>query len=212
VIGSHGGPRILALALAAACGCHSVNAEGADWLDPAPAPEITGTAVQTGASASLRGLRGRVVMLSFGYTHCADICPVTMKTMSDVLRELGAEASQVAPVYVSIDPTRDSTDRLRAFLEPYDDRIDAWLVPPAPLRGALRSYDVSATRRPVTLRRYVGQELDPRHDYSLDHTGGVWIIDRRGSLRAHFLHGSPAAAIAAGIRRLMAEAPLIGGA
>jgi len=203
---------LLLLVLLAATACRSSDADGGRWLDPAPAPDVAGTSARGHTPVSLRGLRGRVVMLSFGYTHCADVCPVTMQTMQGVLRKLGDGARDVAPVYVTIDPARDTADRIRAFLEPYDDRIDAWVVADASLRGALEAYDVSAARRPVTLRRYVGQDVDPRGDYSLDHTGGVWLIDRSGTLRARYAHGAAANAIAAGVRRLLAGPPPAPGA
>jgi protein SCO1/2 len=196
-----------------ATACRSADSDGATWLrPPAPAPALSGTSVRHGGTTSLERLRGRVIMLSFGYTHCADICPITMQTMQGVLGRLGRDAREVAPIYVSIDPARDNEDRLRKFMSPFDDRIDAWTVPDAGLGPALEAYGVSAARRPVNLRRYVGQDAPAAGDYSLDHTGGIWVIDRRARLRIRYVHGAGEDAIAAGVRKLLDEAPSPAGA
>jgi protein SCO1/2 len=196
----------LVLALLLAKACRSQGADGGTWLQPpAPAPAVSGTSARHGGATSLEGLRGRVVMLSFGYSHCVDICPVTLRTMQGVLARLGQDARDVAPVYVSIDPARDTGQRLRDFVQPFDDRIDAWMVTDGQLATALEGYGVSAAHRPVNLRGYVGKEAPARGDYSMDHSGGIWVIDRHGRLRTRYVHGAEEEAIASGVRRLLTE-------
>jgi protein SCO1/2 len=199
-------PRLVAAVLLLAPACRSEGADGATWLEPAgPVPDVAGTSARDGTAASFGRLRGRVVMLSFGYTHCADVCPVTMRTMRGVLGRMGRHALEVAPVYVSLDPVRDTAERLRALVQPFDRRIDAWRVPEASLAPALEAFGVAIARRPVSLRRYLQRDIPAPNDYSLDHTGGLWIIDRLGRLRIRYAHGASEEAIASGVRKVLLE-------
>src|SRR5690606_8542472 len=76
-----------------------------------------------GSTFSLEDARGKVVVLSFGYTSCPDVCPTTLAAVSAMLRALGPAADEVAPLFVSVDPQRDSPRRLRDYLEYFHPAI-----------------------------------------------------------------------------------------
>jgi protein SCO1/2 len=201
---SRGGWRARAAALVlCAIGCNSADAREARWLEPAPAPEIHALAARTGKPMSLSAERGRVVLLSFGYTSCADICPTTLGTMGSVLQRLGSSAASVRAYYLSIDPQRDTPERLRDFMQAFDPRIEALSVSADALPQVLRGYDVIVSRRPARLEHYLGEGFDPAADYSIDHTAALWLIDADGRLRARLTHDAPAEKVARAIEELL---------
>lgn len=171
-------PRVwLALAL---LGC--ANA-GEQWLEPAPAAPLPAVAVRSGAPVDLASARGKVVLLTFGYTSCSDICPTTLALLRRVLERLGTHADRVLAWYASIDPERDTPQHFREFLAPFDPRIEGLAIATGQLPAVLKAYGVVARRRAPSLRRYVGRSVDPGTDYSFDHTAALWLIDAQGRLR-----------------------------
>lgn len=94
--------------------------EGFSEIDPPrPITEFTFTA-DDGLPLSLSNLRGRYVLLAFGYTHCPDVCPSNLLEFRQVKRALGEQAEDVAFVFISVDPDRDSPEFLNRYLQRYD--------------------------------------------------------------------------------------------
>jgi protein SCO1/2 len=176
---------------------------GERWLSPAPAGPLPAIAVRSGAPVDLAQARGKVVLLTFGYTSCADICPTTLALMRRVLEQLGERADHVLAWYASIDPERDTPERFREFLTPFDPRIEGLAISAAQLPSVLQAYGVVARRRAPTLRRYVGRSIDPERDYSYDHTAALWLIDPQGRLRLRCSQQVPAARLAHDVEELL---------
>lgn len=141
---------------------------------------------------ALADLRGRVVLLYFGYTHCPDVCPMGLEAVARVLRELGEEEARVAPLFVTLDPERDSGERIQGYVRFFHPRLVA-------LRGEGRALREVTARYGVRHRR---QELDSAAGYAIAHTDYLYLIDERGDLRAVYDSFAPAARIADDIRRL----------
>jgi protein SCO1/2 len=179
------------------------EAAGEHWLTPAPAAPISALAVRTGATIDLDRASGKVVLLSFGYTSCSDICPTTLALMRRVLEDLGPRAERVLAWYASIDPERDTAEHFRQFLAPFDPRIEGLAIPAGELPGVLSAYGVVARRRAPSLRRYVGRSIDPNTDYSFDHTAALWLIDAQGQLRLRCSQDVAAAQLAHSIAELL---------
>lgn len=78
---------------------------------------------QLGRRVSASDLKGKVMLVFFGFTHCPDICPVTVSTLSKTMERLGNKADQVAPVFITVDPGRDTPDVMKDYLAPFDSRI-----------------------------------------------------------------------------------------
>lgn len=104
---------VLVLILAA---CAPAKLDGTE-LGAAPAPDFTLSDVLTGADLSLSSLRPQVVVLSFLYTHCPDTCPLTAERFREAQAALGADATRVEFVAVSVDPAGDTAASVRAFSE-----------------------------------------------------------------------------------------------
>jgi protein SCO1/2 len=94
------------------------------------------------AIVSADSYRGRVVILYFGYTHCPDICPTTLANLSEVLRRLDTRAYDVALLFVSVDPDRDTLDVLGNYVRGFAKQIDGLRGPPNGLTALTRRYRV----------------------------------------------------------------------
>jgi protein SCO1/2 len=189
--------RFVSLLLALALAAHATASPAlkAGVFDPPRAAPALPLAATTGKPFSLADYRGKVVILEFGYTHCTEVCPVTLATLAQASKLLGADAAGVQVLFVSVDPERDSVARLRAYLAGFDSRFVGLSGSAGQTADALKAYGISATRHPIA-----GGE-----DYVIGHSSYLYFIDRKGMLRALMPFGRPAADIAHDARVLLGE-------
>ncbi len=164
-------------------------------LSVRPAADIRGTDA-AGGPFVLSALAGKVVVLTFGFTSCPDICPLTLTRARALLDALGEDAASVEVVFLTVDPERDTPERLARYVTAFHPRIHAVALPPVQLRQTLALYSAVAERR----------EAEGGY-YNFDHTSGFLLIDRVGRLRAHAPHALEVDELAADVRRLLSEAP-----
>jgi protein SCO1/2 len=158
---------------------------------------------------TLRGLDGRRVQASdlpgkwlivyFGYTYCPDVCPTALADLVAVLHELGGLADRVQPVFVTIDPERDTPETLALYLSNFDAPILA-------LTGTAEEIAAAAQQFHVHYVRYQDPSLG---DYSLDHSSSLFLVDPERRLVADF--ATPELAvdeIVAGLRERLDPATL----
>ncbi len=151
---------------------------------------------QHGASFDSRALRGRVVLLFFGFTTCPDACPTTLSKLSQVYDLLGEAREQLQVVWVSVDPERDTPDRIKAYLE-------YWQMPVIGLTGTPEEVNrVAAGGYGVYYKR---SEEETEAGYLVDHTTLVYLIDPDGDLRYLSQPGDSATIIAGLIQKVLAE-------
>lgn len=184
---------LLALAsatLAAAAGRAALKAGAFD--PPALAPELSLTA-SNGGTLSLAPYRGRVVLLEFGFTNCPKVCPTTLATLASVRKRLGADARDVQVVFVTVDPERDTAEQMRAYLRGFDPAFVGGTGTPAQLAEVRKRYGVMAQRRNIG------------DSYTVGHSSSVYLIDRRGRLRAMMPYGASVADYIHDVRVLLAE-------
>ena len=137
--------------------------------------------------------RGRYLLLFFGYTACPDICPTDLAVMATALDRLGEAAARVQPLFVTIDPARDTPSVLAAYVANFHPRLVG-------LTGAPQAVAALAARYGVGVQRS-GAAGD---DYFLDHTGATYLIGPDGGGLRLFQHGTGAAEMAAVIAALIA--------
>ena len=160
---------------------------------PIGVPDFTLTK-QDGKKTSLRDLRGQFVLLTFGFTNCPDICPLTLSDFQGIEELLGESAERLAFVFVSVDGSRDSPSVLRSYFEFRGlDGIIALTGDEADVR------DIGA---PFGLAFEVIGEA-ATGIYSVNHTAGSFLLDPRGRWIMRFQFGLPADRVAAEIRKLM---------
>ena len=151
---------------------------------------------------TLERFRGKVVVLEFGFTHCPNICPVTLANLANVFRELGPEARDVQLIFVTVDPKRDTVARLREYLG---------LFNPSFIGATGQSEDLDAVSRELeAVRRAYGvvatEESGEGSDgYQVHHSSSLYLIDRQGMLRGLVPFGKPVADIIHDLRLLVAQ-------
>ncbi len=143
---------------------------------------------------TLQGLRGKVVLLSFGYTHCPDVCPTGLAFLAMALNELTEEElQQVQGLFVSIDPRRDTLERLKGYGEYFHPNILGVTGDPEAVAQVARQYGV--------VYRIVGDETSS--DYVVDHSADTYVIDQEGRLYRTLQYGASGTKILALIRDLL---------
>lgn len=138
-------------------------------------------------------LRGKPVLLFFGYTHCPEVCPTSLLDMTLYLRELGAEADRVKVLFVTVDPQRDTVETLHQYLSNFDGRITG-------LTGSIS--DVEAVAK--TMGASMAQGDESGGYYSVDHSASTFMIDRYGLL-AQVVPYRDHKSLAAFSKRLLAQ-------
>src|SRR5260221_4046486 len=119
--------------------------------------------------------RGKVVALGFGYTSCPDVCPTTLLYLAQAREKLGAAGKEFQVVYVTVDPERDSPERLRQYLTSFDSTFIGLTGTAEQLATVRKAYGITVTRPPVQ-----GNSAT----YFMHHSSFVYLIDRAGNLRA----------------------------
>ncbi|MCK2182698.1 SCO family protein [Halomonas getboli] len=140
--------------------------------------------------------RGEVTLLFFGYTHCPDVCPVTLARLAGQVREFPAERrDDVRVLFVSVDPERDDPERLSAYTEAFGPAVVGLTGRPAQLGALTRRYRVT----------YGYGEKDAAGGYAVSHPSGVFVFDRDGEARLLIRDGDAPEAVRHDLERLLAE-------
>jgi protein SCO1/2 len=149
-----------------------VEALKAGIFDPArDAPDFSVQA-SDGGPLTLSHYRGKVVVLAFGYTNCPYVCPVTLGVLAQAQRNLGARGSMVQVIYLTVDPERDSAQRLKQYLASFDPTFVGGTGTSPQMAAVRKSYGVTA------------EKVGTGKDYAVAHSSFVYLITRDGKLRA----------------------------
>jgi protein SCO1/2 len=149
--------------------------------DPAlPAPEIELT-LGDGSSFKLSEERGDVVLLFFGYTSCPDVCPTTLSELRKIKTELGEDASRVQVVYVTVDPDRDTPEKVQEYVSLFNPSFIG-------LSGSLD--ELEPVWQDYGVYRQI-EETESESGYLVTHTARVYLIDLEGNLRLSYAFGTP---------------------
>ena len=130
----------------------------------------------TGKPRKLEDFRGKAVVLSFGFTHCPDVCPTTLADLSAAIKSLGSEADKVQVLFVTVDPERDTKDVLAKYVTAFDPSFLG-------LYG-----DAAATQRAAKEFKIYYEKRKSGDSYSVDHSAQSYVIDPQGRLRLLVRH------------------------
>lgn len=168
---------LLGILLLLLAGCSQSYAFNGTLLeDPEPAAEIVGTNYD-GSAFRLSDQRGKVVLIFFGYTFCPDVCPLTLAEMKSVYQKLRAgETKEMAFVFVSVDPERDTLERLSQYIPSFHPDFYGVRVEEGALEALKKEYWLSAERTEQ------GTGDHSKH-YTVMHNSSIYVIDRKGNLR-----------------------------
>ena len=151
-----------------------------------------------GESVTEKDFLGSLLLVFFGYSHCPDICPMNLSIIRDALERLGPEGTKVQPLFITLDPVRDTEEKLGPFLSHFHERLLGLTGTQKQIRSVAESFFV---------RYKLSTEKD--HDYYLiDHTAATYLVDGSGQGLAIFQHNTPSAEIASTINSYIASQTL----
>ncbi len=124
----------------------------------------------TGKLRSDTEFRGKLMLIYFGYTYCPDVCPTDLMAISQAIDSLGADGETIQPIFISVDPERDTVARLAEYVSAFHPRLIGLTGSPEQIRSVALSY-----------KAYYAKVKDERgEDYAIDHTGVIYLIGRNG--------------------------------
>ncbi len=146
---------------------------------------------------TLGDFRGKLVLLNFGYTFCPDICPTTLATWAQALTQLKPdELARVQPIFVTVDPERDTVERLGPYAAFFHPALLGLTGSPQTLRAVAGYYGVIYQHQGATTT-----------DYAIDHTATTFLIDAQGRRAEKLRHDASAAKVLAAVRRRLPPSP-----
>jgi len=146
---------------------------------------------QNGKPRSDADFRGKLMLVEFGYTFCPDICPLGLQLFADVMDNLGADADQVQPIFITVDPMRDTPEQLRNYVGHFSPRILG-------LTGS--EQDIATVAREYRVYYKLGADHDTNPNYSVDHSAILYLMGRDGRFLTHFTHETPVDRVVSTIR------------
>jgi len=151
--------------------------------------------VQNG-DLSLKDLRGKVVVLYFGYTQCPDICPTSLALLTQALNQMDDnELKGVQSIFISVDPDRDNVTRLEEYAAYFHPNIIGATAEKEVIDNITKQYGAS----------YRIVDSDSAMGYIVDHSSYTYLIDKKGKLRKALTHGTGPKIVLKEIRKLLAE-------
>lgn len=167
----------------------SIDITGADYASALELPDAEGK------PRTLAEFKGKVVVLFFGFTQCPDVCPTTLAELAAVKQLLGADGARVVPVFVTVDPERDSPAVLKAYVGNFGPDFVALQGTPEQIKAVAKAFKIFYAKVPGKTES----------SYTIDHTARSYVYDTRGRLRLATRHGMGAEALASDIKQLLAE-------
>jgi protein SCO1 len=146
---------------------------------------------KTGSVRSDEDFEGKVMLVYFGFTHCPDVCPGDVNVMSAALNELGDDAAEIAPIFISVDPERDTPQVLTDYFA-FDGRIIPLTGSPEAAQAAREAFKVMALKQPLP---------DSALVYTVNHQRFFFITDRSGQPEYAIVGGINPQELAALLRR-----------
>jgi protein SCO1/2 len=134
--------------------------------------------------------RGKLLLIYFGYTYCPDVCPTDLQAISAAVDLLGAAGEAVQPLFITVDPARDTAEHLAGYIPLFHPRLIGLTGQPGEIRRVARAYKVYYAK----VRESGGR------DYAIDHTGFIYLVGADGRYLGFFPPGTPPERLVAVIR------------
>jgi protein SCO1/2 len=128
--------------------------------------------------------RGRYMLIFFGFTHCPDICPAELQVMAGALDQLGDKASKVVPIFITLDPERDTPEVVGAYVKNFGPNIVG-------LTGSMDAISAAAQAYRVSFSKF--QDQNSETDYTIDHSALAYLMGTNGEYITHIPYGTSVA-------------------
>jgi len=150
-----------------------------------------------GNSVTDQSFLGRHMLVYFGYTYCPDVCPTALTDMGNALDMLGDEAKHLTPVFITIDPERDTPEYLREYVQHFHPRLVALTGTVDQVKAVTKVYGV------YSAKVYEDPEKKDPDDYLMDHTSVIFLMGPQGNFKQHFGHRIDSETMARRIREIL---------
>lgn len=148
---------------------------------------------QHGNTVTDQSLRGQYLLIYFGYTFCPDVCPTELQAMSQAVDALGSAGDAVTPVFITVDPARDTVEQLASYAPHFHPRLVALTGTEQQVAAAAKVYRVY----------YKKAEDAGSTDYLMDHSSIIYLMGPDGAFLTHFSFGTEPGEMAEGMRKYL---------
>ncbi|MGH6867107.1 MAG: SCO family protein [Methyloceanibacter sp.] len=149
---------------------------------------------ENGKQVTDKDFRGRYMLVFFGFTHCPDICPAELQVMAQSLEELGPNAEKIVPIFITLDPERDTPEIVTGYVKNFSPRLVGLSGSPEAIAKAAKEYRVAYSKF---------QEDQATDSYSIDHSALVYLMGPDGGYLAHIPYGTSVAKMTETLRRFL---------
>jgi protein SCO1/2 len=144
---------------------------------------------QNGARRTDADFRDKFMLVYFGFTYCPDVCPTDLLQMGLAVDRLGPAGDSVQPIFITVDPERDTPEHLKEYLTMFHPRFIGLTGDAAAIKEAARAYRVYYARADL-----------PKSDYTIDHSAFIYLMGRNGEYLSFFPPGTSAELLAGALR------------
>jgi len=151
---------------------------------------------QDGQRVTEQDYRGKHMLVVFGYTTCPDVCPAELQSMANAMDALGAKAEKVTPIFITIDPERDTVEKVAGYVKNFHARFVGLTGTPEEIKQAARAYRVYYAK---------AEAKDSAAGYLMDHSAFIYLMNPQGEYVTHFTYGTAPEKIAAGVEKALSQ-------
>jgi protein SCO1 len=151
---------------------------------------------QHGKTVTDKDFRGRYMLVFFGFTHCPDICPAELQVISAALEALGPKAEKVVPVFITLDPERDTPEVMGDYVKNFGTNFVG-------LSGSAEAIAEAAKAYRVAYQKFEYKGKDGNYGYSIDHSALVYLMGPDSQYVTHFSYGTPAQKMSETLQRYL---------
>jgi protein SCO1/2 len=201
-------PRRAVLIFAAAILLLAAGLGGYAWtIRQAAQPQGSGVALvggpfsltdQDGRRVTEKDFLGRYMLVFFGFTYCPDICPTELQVMTAALDAMGPAAEKIQPVFVSVDPERDTPEVMKAYVANFGPRLIGLTGTPEEIAAMAKAYRVYYAK---------AANQNAPGDYLMDHSSIIYLMDEDGSFVKHFAYTTDVEKLTSELKKAVTVSP-----
>lgn len=146
-----------------------------------------------GKRVTEKDFQGKYMLVAFGYTYCPDICPSELQTIALTMDALGPKADGIVPVFISVDPERDSVVQMASYVKNFSPRIVGLTGTPEEVKSAATAYRAAYKKEPAPNGA----------DYAVSHTTFMYVMSPDGTYVTHFNYGTSSEDMTAKLKKIL---------
>ncbi|MCD6034380.1 MAG: senC [Rickettsiales bacterium] len=157
---------------------------------------------QRGEAVSNETFKGKYMLVYFGFSHCPDVCPVDLAVITQAMEKLGEEGKQIQPIFITVDPERDTPEQLATYATNFTPTLQALTGTKEQIKAAIDAYKVYATKAAAQAKEEAGGKVD---EYSMNHSAFTYLMGPDGNYITHFAHDTAPDAMVEGIKKSLTK-------